>query len=94
MKDYSWDPDKNERLRIERDVSFEDILFQIEKGFLLDVFEHPNSAKYPGQKIFVVELDGYAYLVPFVESKNEIFFKTIIPSRKATRDYIKGKGDH
>ncbi|MEI7015015.1 BrnT family toxin [Leptospira licerasiae] len=94
MKDYVWDPDKNERLRVERGVSFEDILFQIEKGFLLDIFEHPNSVRYPGQKIFVVELDGYAYLVPFVESKNEIFFKTIIPSRKATRDYIKGKGDH
>ncbi|MEI1280634.1 BrnT family toxin [Leptospira venezuelensis] len=91
MKEYAWDSDKNEWLREERGISFEDILFQIEKGFLLDIYDHPNSKKYPGQKIFVIELDGYAYLVPFVESKSEIFLKTIIPSRKATRDYIKDR---
>ena len=62
----------------------------MEQGFLLDVLEHPNQEKYQGQKIFVVQIDEYAYLVPFVEDEREIFLKTIIPSRKATRKYLKG----
>jgi len=62
----------------------------MEQGFLLDVLEHPNQEKYQGQKIFVVQIDEYAYLVPFVEDEREIFLKTIIPSGKATRKYLKG----
>jgi len=77
-------------MKEERQISFEDVVFYIEQGFLLDVLEHPNQEKYKGQKIFVVEIDEYAYLIPFVEDENEIFLKTIIPSRKATKKYLKG----
>ena len=90
MRYFSWNEDKNELLKEERQISFEDVVFYIEQGFLLDVLEHPNQEKYQGQKIFVVEIDEYAYLVPFVEDEREIFLKTIIPSHKATRKYLKG----
>ena len=90
MKYFSWNEAKNELLKSERHVSFEDVVFYIEKGFLLDVLEHPNQEKYEGQKIFAVQIDDYVYLVPFIENDHEIFLKTIIPSRKATRKYLKG----
>ena len=90
MKYFSWNEEKNELLKEERQISFEDVVFYIEQGFLLDVLEHPNQEKYQGQKIFVVQIDEYAYLVPFVEDEREIFLKTIIPSRKATKRYLKG----
>ena len=90
MKYFSWNEDKNELLKEERQNSFEDVVFYIEQGFLLDILEHPNQEKYQGQKIFVAQIDEYAYLVPFVEDEREIFLKTIIPSRKATRKYLKG----
>jgi hypothetical protein len=77
-------------LKKERQISFEDVVFYIEQGFLLDVLENPNQEKYKGQKIFVVQIDDYAYLVPFIEDERVIFLKTIIPSRKATRKYLKG----
>lgn len=87
---FSWNEEKDELLKSERQVSFEDIVFYIEKGFLLDVLEQPNQEKYKGQKIFVVQIDDYVYLVPFIENDHEIFLKTIIPSRKATKKYLKG----
>ena len=90
MKYFLWNQEKNELLQTERDISFEDIVFYIEKGFLLDVLEHPKPEKYPGQKIFVVQVEEYVYLVPFVEDEKEIFLKTIIPSRKATKRYLRG----
>ena len=90
VKYFSWNEEKNQLLKEERQISFEDVVFHISQGFLLDVLEHPNQEKYQGQKIFVVEIDDYAYLVPFVEDEREIFLKTIIPSRKATRRYLKG----
>ncbi len=90
MKYFSWNEEKNQLLKEERQISFEDVVFYISQGFLLDVLEHPNQEKYQGQKIFVVEIDEYAYLVPFIEGEQEIFLKTIIPSRKATRTYLKG----
>jgi uncharacterized DUF497 family protein len=90
MKYFSWNEEKNELLKLERQVSFEDVVFYIEMGFLLDVLEHPNQEKYKGQKIFVVQIDDYVYLIPFVEDEREIFLKTIIPSRKATKKYLKG----
>ena len=80
-------------LRSERQVSFEDIVFCIQSGLLLDVLEHPNQEKYKGQKMFVVQVDEYAYLVPFVEDEREVFLKTIIPSRRATKKYLKGSND-
>jgi len=90
MKFFSWNEEKNELLKDERQVSFEDVVFHISQGFLLDILEHPNQDKYKGQRIFVVEIDEYAYLIPFIEDEREIFPKTIIPSRKATRKYLKG----
>jgi hypothetical protein len=90
MKYFSWNEEKNELLKEERQISFEDVVFYIEQGFLLDILEHPNQEKYQGQKIFVLQIDEYAYLIPFIEDEREIFLKTIIPSRKATRKYLKG----
>ena len=94
MKDFSWNGEKNEILKSERGVSFEEAVFHIERGDLLDILEHPNQERYPGQRIFVVNFGGYAYLVPFVESESEAFLKTVIPSRKATDRYIRrGQSD-
>ena len=90
MKTFSWNNEKNAVLKAERQVSFEEIILYIEMGFLLDVLEHPNQEKHKGQKIFVVQVDDYVYLVPFVETDTEVFLKTIIPSRKATKKYLKG----
>ena len=94
MKGYRWDLDKNELLKEERAISFEEVLLAIERGDLLDIVEHPNRSKYPSQRMFVVLIRHYVYLVQFVlvqfvENNREIFLKTIIPSRKATRDYLK-----
>ena len=89
MKYFSWNSEKNESLRRERGVSFEETVFHIERGDLLDILEHPNQERYPGQKIFVVNINGYAFLVPFVESETEVFLKTVIPSRKATDNYLR-----
>jgi hypothetical protein len=90
MPYFSWSEEKNKFLKEARQISFEDAVFYIERGFLLDVLEHPNREKYKGQKIFVVQIEDYAYLIPFVEDEHEIFLKTIIPSRKATKKYLKG----
>jgi hypothetical protein len=89
MKYFTWNPEKNARLKRERGVSFEAVVFHIEGGDLLDILRHPNQARYAGQRIFVVNIEDYAYLVPFVESEGEVFLKTIIPSRKATNTYLR-----
>lgn len=91
MKHFDWDPEKNERLKAERDLSFEDIVIAITEGQVLDYYPHPNSKKYPGQTVYVVEINNYAYLVPCVEDGQKLFLKTIIPSRKATKLYIINK---
>ena len=88
MKYFAWSTEKNESLKIDRGVSFEEVVFHIERGNLLDVLEHPNQRRHPGQRIFVVDIGGYAYLVPFVESEAEIFLKTVIPNRNATNTYL------
>ncbi|MBD3816771.1 MAG: BrnT family toxin [Halothiobacillus sp.] len=88
MKQINWSPDKNQQLIEERGLCFEDIVFALQQGKLLDDMRHPNTAKYPNQRLFVVDLDGYIHLVPYVENEHEIFLKTIIPSRKATKQYL------
>jgi hypothetical protein len=88
VKYYAWSAEKNESLKLDRGVSFEEVVFHIERGDLLDVLEHPNQRRYPGQRIVVVDIRGYAYLVPFVESEREIFLKTAIPNRRATNTYL------
>lgn len=90
MKYFSWSAEKNEKLRRERGISFEEIIFHIDRGDLLDILEHPNRERYPSQRILVVAVDDYAWLVPCVESEDMIFLKTAIPSRKATQKYLGG----
>jgi len=88
VKYFDWDDAKNAKLRVERGIGFEDVVFHIERGDLLDILEHPNPDRYAGQRIFVVRRQAYVYLVPFVEDAQTVFLKTIIPSRKATKQYL------
>lgn len=88
MKSFLWSDAKNIQLKAERNISFEEVVIHIEKGFLLDIVEHPNQEKYSGQKIFIVNINNYAYLIPFMETDQEVFLITIIPSRKATQKYL------
>jgi uncharacterized DUF497 family protein len=93
VKYFDWDDAKNAKLRTERGIAFEDIVLHIERGDLLKILEHPNPDRYAGQPIIVVRREGYAYLVPFVEDENTVFLKTIIPSRKATTQYLGEESD-
>ena len=88
MRHFVWNSEKNAQLIQERGISFERVIFHIERNEILDVVEHSNPSKYPNQRMFILDIGNYAYLVPFVETKTEIFLKTIIPSRKATRKYL------
>ena len=92
-KGFEWSTEKNLQLQKERGITFEEVLFHIERGDLLEVLEHPDPKRFGHQRIFVVRVVDYIYLVPFVESETEIFLKTIIPSRKATRDYLRKEGE-
>ena len=90
MKIYNWNSDKNQELILDRNMSFEEAVFHIEQGGLLDDVVHPNSSDYPNQRIFIIRIGDYVYLVPYVESEKEVFLKTIIPSRKFTKEYLGG----
>ena len=92
MKYINWNTEKSLKLKESRGICFEDIVFFIEKGDILDDYLHPNQKKYPQQRIMVIGIDNYAYIVPYVEDEEEIFLKTIIPSRKVTEIYFGGKG--
>lgn len=92
MKPFRWNPDKNDALKSQRGVSFEEIVLAIEEDGLRDVLVHPNQRRYPGQVVLVVAHRGYVYLVPSVEESTHYFLKTIIPSRKATRDSLGRNG--
>ena len=87
MKAISWDHKKNEFLKAQRNVSFEDVVFHILAGDILETIDHPNVQRYPGQQVHVIAIEDYVYFVLFVESEEEVFLKTIIPSRKATKKY-------
>ena len=88
MKSFEWNAEKNEWLREVRGVTFEEMVFHIQAGDLLDVIVHEKSDKHPGQRIFIVNVEGYVCIVPFVESEEAIFLKTVIPSRKMTKRYL------
>jgi uncharacterized DUF497 family protein len=88
MKTYVWSTEKNEILVKDRGICFEQVVLNIQLGNEVDIYDHPNQKKYPNQKISVVVIEEYAYLVPFVETDDEIFLKTIIPSRKVTKQYL------
>ena len=86
---FDWDIEKNQSLIEERGVCFEDVVVAINENALLDIIKHPNQDKYPSQKIYIVELNSYIYMVPFVYNQDKIFLKTIIPSRKMNQRYKK-----
>ncbi|MEK7747800.1 MAG: toxin [Nitrospirota bacterium] len=93
MKRINWNTEKSMKLKESRGICFEDIVFYIERGDILDDYLHPNQKMYLKQRIMVIEVNHYAYLVPYVEDAEEIFLKTIIPSRKATDIYVEGKNE-
>ena len=93
MKPITWNYKKNDLLKAQRSISFEDVVFHILSGDILETIDHPNQERYPGQQIHVVAIENYVYLVPFVESEEEVFLKTIIPSRKATKKYLGARND-
>jgi hypothetical protein len=88
MKSINWDSEKSILLKSSRGICFEDVVFYIGRGDILDDYLHPNQQAYPGQRIMVIGFANYAYLVPYTENEEELFLKTIIPSRKATRRYF------
>jgi len=89
MKEIKWSEEKNQLLKITRGLSFEMVLDALEKEQIMEIKLHPNQNKYPNQKIFILKLSGYVCYVPFVEDKEKIFLKTIIPSRKLKKEYDK-----
>lgn len=89
MSDFDWNDEKNEFLKNARGVSFEEVVFHIQNGDVLDIIKHSNAARYPKQNILVLNIEGYVHLVPYVKEHGVRFLKTIIPSRKATREYLK-----
>lgn len=91
MQYFDWDKEKNRKLKEERNISFEEVKMAVTESRLLETVDHPNQKRYPGQKIMVVEINDYAYLVPYVKEEEKLFLKTIIPSRKATKKYLRSK---
>lgn len=88
MSKFDWNDEKNAILEGTRGVCFEDVLVCTQNGDVLDVIRHPNPERYPQQNIIVLNIDGYVCLVTYVKQKGVRFLKTIIPSRKATREYL------
>ena len=89
--EYEYSAEKNSKLMEERGISFDQIIHCINSGRLLDTIEHHNQEKYAGQWFFVVDVDDYICLVPFVQTENRVFLKTIFPSRKHTKSYLHEK---
>lgn len=90
MPHFDWNEEKNAKLKETRKVSFEDVVTAISEARILDVIEHPNKKRYPNQKIYIIEIESYVYFVPFVVKQDIHFLKTVIPSRKMTKKYLKG----
>lgn len=88
-RSFFWNEEKNDQLKRERNISFEEIVSHLLHGDLLAIEIHPNQIRYPGQKYYVIRIDDYAYVVPFIEKDDEAFLKTIYPSRRATRQYLR-----
>lgn len=88
MKPFDWDKQKSTLLRLSRGIGFEEVVNAINDGYILAVIEHPNSRKYPEQRIYIINFDNYAYCVPFVEGEKTYFLKTIYPSRKYTKKFL------
>ena len=90
MKCYDWNDEKNGLLKKKRGVFFEEVILAVEQSRLLAILEHPNQQKYPLQQIYIVEINDYAFIVPFVETEDGVFLKTIIPNRKMSKLYLTG----
>ena len=90
---FNWDNIKNEQLKKERGVSFEQIVFLIENDCVIDILKHPNKKKYGGQRVYIVNIDNYAYVVPYEDKGEERILRTIFPSRKYTVEYLRNKGE-
>ena len=88
MPYFDWSEEKNEKLKEERDVSFEEIADAVNGGGLVETIDNPNQVKHSGQKLMVVKIGGYIYLVPFVMQGETFFLKTVFPSQKATKKYL------
>jgi len=93
MKQFEWNEEKNELLKKSRNITFEEIVFSIKNGGLIETKDHPNQQKYPGQKLFLIKINNYMFTVPFIEDNNKIFLKTIYPDRNATKKYLGDKND-
>ncbi len=91
--EYEYSPEKNAWLKKERKITFEEVIYYIEHGYLLEVVTHHNQEKYAGQEFYVIDIEGYVHLVPFVEKDDKIFLKTIFPSRKHTKHYLLKRRD-
>ncbi len=89
MKYFDWNEEKNQKLKRERNISFEEIVNYLHEEKFLDKIDNPNKQKYPNQSIFIIEHENYVYLIPFVEDDKKVFLKTIIPSRNATKKYLR-----
>jgi uncharacterized DUF497 family protein len=89
VSEFDWDDEKNEFLKRTRGVSFEDVVFHIQNGDVLDIIRHSNITRYPKQNIIVLNIDRYVYLIPYLKERGTRFLKTIIPSRKATKEYLR-----
>ena len=88
MKRFDWNDAKNLQLKVKQGIGFDEVYAALEDGGLLDNIPHPNQKRYPAQRIFIIEIDNYAFLVPFVEDEEKIFLKTLYPSRKFTKKYL------
>lgn len=89
---FHWNDEKNAWLKETRGITFERIVVAIEEGGVLDILEHPNKTRYPGQLVIIVEIDGYACCVPCVEEQTgDYFLKTLFKSRKCTKQYLLGE---
>ena len=89
---FDWNPEKNEWLKAERNISFEEIALLLSNGIIWRKTKHPNQKDYSHQEVFLVPIENYVYFVPYVIDKDTIFLKTAFPHRKATKDYLKEKG--
>lgn len=92
MQYFEWDEKKNEWLKANRGISFEEVVTAINEGRVIKKIIHPNQQRYAGQNMYIIEIDEYAFIVPCIEDEEKIFLKTIYPSRKFTRDYIEKGG--
>jgi len=87
---FTWNSEKNKKIKEDRGISFEEIVFYISSGAVLDIIENPDNERYKDQYMFIIDIENYAYIVPFVEDNENgtVFLKTIYPSRKATKKYL------